>query len=113
MKKIFVSYTLRDQNINKKILVDFQGYLKAQGFDCYVDLLDNDYNEKGFQEKLVGILRECDAFLVLDSSEYLHSEWTKKELAVAEKLGLQILKMNSAEIKNIQANNKNCLKLFC
>ena len=112
IKKIFVSYTLKDKNINKKVLVDFQCYLKAQGFDCYVDLLDNDYNEEGFQEKLVGILKKCDVFLVLDSLEYLNSKWAKKELEEAEKLGLQILKINSFEIKNIQANRKNCLELL-
>lgn len=53
MKKIFFSYTLRDNNIDKAFLFDLKNWIVNQGYDCYIDLLENNYNEKGFQKQLV------------------------------------------------------------
>ena len=99
-------------SISKEFLANFQRYVKAQGLCCYIDLLDNDYNEEGFQEKLVGILKNCDIFLVMDSPEYFDSKWAHKEFEVANELGLKILKVASTELKNMQESNTDLLELI-
>ena len=101
MNKIFISYTLKDKNISKDFLEKFQKYILNQGMECYVDLLDNDYNEEGFQEKLVGVLKECNLFLAIDTFNYLNSKWTKKELKVAESLNLRIIRIKIDLLKEI------------
>ena len=101
MKKIFISYTLKDKNISKNFLEEFQRYILKQGMDCYVDLLDNEYNEDGFQEKLVSVLKEWDLFLVIDTLNYLNSKWTKMELKVAESLNLRIISIKIDSLKEL------------
>lgn len=107
MKKIFVSYTLKDKNISKIFLEEIQKYILKQGLDCYVDLLDNEYNEEGFQDKLVSVLKECDSFLVIDTFNYLNSKWTKMELKVAESLNLNIIRVKIDVLKDMVEKNLN------
>ena len=109
-KKIFFSYTLRDKNIDKGFLIALRDWIIAQGYDCYIDILDNSYNERGFQKQLVSILRTCDIFFRIDSSEYLNSKWAKKELEEAEINEIQIVTMVSEHLKRMMINNENIAK---
>lgn len=107
MKKIFFSYTLRDNNIDKSFLCGLRNWIINQGYDCYIDLLDNNYNEKGFQKQLVNTLKTCDVFFRIDCAEYLNSKWARKELDEAEINGIQIVIMSSDELKKIMSENKS------
>lgn len=110
--RVFVSYALRDRYITKELLGSFRECAKNQGIDCYVDLLDNDYNEEGFQKKLINILKNCDAFLIVDSLEYANSKWTKKEMEIAKDLQIKILKIDSSKLEKICLNNLDICTLF-
>ena len=112
MIKIFFSYTLRDENINKEFLLKLQNLVKSQGYDCYIDLLDNSYNEKGFQKKLVQMLKKSDIFCRIDSKEYLCSKWAKEELEKANLFGIKIVIVESSELINIVENKLNVAKIF-
>ena len=110
MKKIFFSYTLRDGNIDKNFLFSLKNWIIAQGYICYIDLFDNNYNEKEFQKKLVNILKTCDIFFRIDSVGYLNSIWTKKELEEAEANNIQIVTMPSDKLKKMISNNESITK---
>ena len=100
MKKIFFSYTFRDKIINKDLFVLLRHWVEKQGYYCYIDYLDNDYNKDGFQAKLVEELKDSDLFFILDSEEYHSSEWAEKELEEAKANRLKILTMLSTEMKS-------------
>ena len=99
MKKIFFSYTFRDKTINKDFFLLLRNWVEKQGYSCYIDYLDNDYNKEGFQAKLVEELQDSNLFFILDSAEYRLSEWTQKELEEANANNLKTVTMLSAELK--------------
>ena len=99
MKKIFFSYTFRDKTINKDFFLLLRYWVENQGYSCYIDYLDNDYNKDGFQEKLVEELQDSNLFFVLDSEEYHSSEWARKELEEAKANKLTIVTMLSRKLK--------------
>ena len=100
MKKIFFSYTFRDKIINREFFLLLRQWVEEQGYACYIDYLDNDYNKDGFQEKLVQELQDSNLFFILDSEEYHSSEWAKKELEEAKANCLKTVTVFSAELKN-------------
>ena len=65
-KKIFFSYAWRDENINESFLVALRKWITNQGYDCYIDLLDNNYDETAFQKQLMSVLKTCDIFFRID-----------------------------------------------
>ncbi len=99
MKKIFFSYTFRDKIINKKFFLLLRNWVEEQGYSCYIDYLDNDYNKDGFQSKLVEELQDSNYFFILDSEEYHSSEWAQKELEEAKAKKLNVVTVPSAELK--------------
>ena len=107
MKKIFISYTLRDDNIDKKFLCILRDWIVNQKYECYIDLLDNNYNEKGFQDRLIEILKTCDIFIRIDSIEYMNSKWTRMEIEEAKINGLKIVKISSEQLKKMVIENEN------
>lgn len=104
-KKIFFSYALRDKNINMSFLIELRNWVLHQGYDCYIDFLDNDYNENGFQKQLIRMLKTCDVFFRIDSEEYLASKWAKKELEEAEANNIQIVSLSSEQLQKAMLNN--------
>ena len=91
MKKIFFSYTFRDKIINKEFFLLLRNWVEEQGYSCYIDYLDNDYNKDGFQSKLVEELQDSNYFFILDSEEYHSSEWAQKELEEAKAKNVNLL----------------------
>lgn len=99
MKRIFFSYTFRDKTINKDFFLLLRHWVEKQGYSCYIDYLDNDYNKDGFQAKLEEELKNSNLFFILDSEEYHSSEWAQKELEEAHKNGLKTVTMLSSDLK--------------
>ncbi|HEM7507397.1 TPA: toll/interleukin-1 receptor domain-containing protein [Providencia rettgeri] len=81
-KKIFVSYTTRDNSIDHHSLEYLDKILKENKFTCYIDLLHNNSINK--QEKVYRELLSCDIFLAIKSSKYNESEWAMRELQIAQ-----------------------------
>lgn len=93
MRKIFVSYTNKDKNINIDFLYKVQQFLKAYG-DSYIDLFDNKSLSPQFE--ILKRINECDLLLVIKPSENIESKWVCMEIKLAEILGKKVVYVESS-----------------
>ncbi len=98
---IFVSYTLRDENITKDILTRFKNSLsKINQLTTFIDILDN-VNFENPQAEVFNQLCKAD-FVWVINSKYLHeSEWVSFELDKAKELKKSIYYIDLPTINNI------------
>ncbi len=94
-RKIFISYKRSDTSALAHQLFDA---LIKMG---YIPFLDSYSIESGvnFQEYLMNEISDADMFIMLNSSEYDQSEYTKAELVAASKLGIGILQVKFPKSK--------------
>ena len=92
-RKIFISYKRSDTTALAHQLFDT---LIKKG---YIPFLDSYSLESGvdFQEYLMNEISDADMFIMLNSSNYDQSEYTKAELVAASKLGIGILQVTFPE----------------
>lgn len=107
-KKIFVSYTTRDNKVDIYSLKVIEGKLKQLGYSCYIDLLHNDSKNK--QLRVFSELMLSDYFMMITSDNYHLSPWTQKEIMLAHKLKKRIIKINYAKI-NTSVYIKNSIAI--
>lgn len=88
-RKIFISYKRSDTTALAHQLFDS---LIKKG---YIPFLDSYSIESGvnFQEYLMNEITDADMFIMLNSSDYDQSEYTKAELVAASRLGIGILQV--------------------
>lgn len=95
-RKIFISYKRSDttalahQLFNSLIKKGYIPFLDAYSLESGVD----------FQEYLMNEITDADMFVMLNSSGYDQSEYTKAELVAASRLGIGILQVLFPESKN-------------
>lgn len=95
MPKIFISYTIRDGNINRDFLNQLQQKIS---FHCevYIDLIHNDSVDK--QDRVIKELN-CSDFMVLIRTERIDaSEWVEREILLANQLKIPIVEFEFAEL---------------
>lgn len=97
-RKIFISYKRSDTTALAHQLFDT---LIRKG---YIPFLDSYSLESGvdFQEYLMNEISDADMFIMLNSSNYDQSDYTKAELVAASKLGIGILQVIFPESKNFE-----------
>ena len=97
-RKIFISYKRSDTTALAHQLFDT---LIKKG---YIPFLDSYSLESGvdFQEYLMNEISDADMFIMLNSSNYDQSAYTKAELVAASKLGIGILQVVFPESKNFE-----------
>jgi len=97
-RKIFISYKRSDTTALAHQLFDT---LIKKG---YIPFLDSYSLEPGvdFQEYLMNEISDADMFIMLNSSNYDQSEYTKAELVAASKLGIGILQVVFPKSKNYE-----------
>lgn len=97
-RKIFISYKRSDTTALAHQLFDT---LIRKG---YIPFLDSYSLEPGvdFQEYLMNEISDADMFIMLNSSNYDQSEYTKAELVAASKLGIGILQVTFPESKKFE-----------
>lgn len=78
-RKIFISYK-RSESSN--IAIQLYEALEANNFDVFLDTHSVDKGEV-FQEELWHRMTDCDVILMLNTKEFLKSEWCNKELEKA------------------------------
>lgn len=78
-RKIFISYK-RSESSN--IAIQLYEALEANNFDVFLDTHSVDKGEH-FQEELWHRMTDCDVILMLNTKEFLKSEWCEKELEKA------------------------------
>ena len=86
------------------LLKRVRGWLENQNIESYIDLLDNSYDIKTYQSKLLEVLKTCDGLLIIESEHYYDSKWTQIERNSAEKKRIPFIKISPKEIiKAIEA----------
>lgn len=75
-RKIFVSYK-RTESSN--IAIQLYEFLEQNNFDVFIDTHSIDKGEE-FQEELWHRMTDCDLILMLNTKEFLESNWCKQEL---------------------------------
>ena len=97
-RKIFISYKRSDTTALAHQLFD---NLVKKG---YLPFLDSYSLEPGvdFQEYLMNEISDADMFIMLNSSNYDQSAYTKAELVAASKLGIGILQVVFPTSKNFE-----------
>ena len=97
-RKIFISYKRSDTSALAHQLFD------ALIYKGYIPFLDSYSLESGvdFQEYLMNEISDADMFIMLNSSDYDQSEYTKSELVAASKLGIGILQVVFPDSKKFE-----------
>ncbi|NLS55673.1 TIR domain-containing protein [Hafnia alvei] len=85
---IFVSYTTRDQYIDRELLESVFDIVSHYGH-CYIDLLHNDTNDK--QRHVELMLSQAKLLILISSTSIGKSEWVQWELAEAGKRHIPML----------------------
>ncbi|GKV90985.1 toll/interleukin-1 receptor domain-containing protein [Pectobacterium carotovorum] len=102
-KRIFVSYTTRDNKVDIYSLRFIEGKLQQLGYSCYIDLLHNDSKNK--QQRVFNELISSDYFMAIISDNYHLSPWAQKEITLACKLKKEIIKIDYRKIKEVQGGH--------
>jgi hypothetical protein len=95
--KIFVSYTIRDNSIDKDFLNQLDRFLK-ESFDVFIDYLHNDSDAK--QERIETELISSDFIVLIKTEQTYYSEWVLKEIEIAKKFKIPIFEFEFNELIN-------------
>lgn len=87
--KVFISYTVRDGNINEEVLKKIESIFKSK-YEVFIDLLHNDSEVKDKQERVIRELISSDVLFLIKTKSVMKSEWVKKEIEIAEKNNIAI-----------------------
>lgn len=88
--RIFVSYTFRDNLINKVMLEELSNLLNDFG-SPFIDILNNNSTNK--QKRIEYEILMCDIFLLLITPSINNSNWVKIEKDLARKYKKNILEL--------------------
>lgn len=95
--KIFVSYTVRDNELSRAVLEQLSIRLKKFG-TVYTDLIDNNSEHK--QERVVSELDSSDIVLLIESSGTYSSPWVKFEIERAASKGIKVYPVPYQRVMN-------------
>lgn len=99
---IFVSYTTRDNYVDRALLESISEVLSEYG-NYYIDLLHNNSNDK--QRHVEKMLSQAKLLLLISSSSIGKSEWVRWELKEAERSCIPIIKIKATPNKNETLRN--------
>lgn len=77
--KIFVSYTTKDNYINRKTLSVISAKL-SKYHDPFIDMLHNNSIKSQQQNKIKYEIEHCDLFLLIKTRSIYRSAWVKWEI---------------------------------
>ncbi|MBU2928223.1 TIR domain-containing protein [Winogradskyella psychrotolerans] len=93
--KFFISYTTKDKNITKDLLI--QVYNELSEFEnVYIDLIHNDSVNK--QKRVFEELESADQIILIETESVYESNWVKVELERAKHLKKEIIKIPFNEL---------------
>lgn len=104
---IFVSYTTRDNNVDKKLLERVSEVVSLYGH-CYIDLLHN--SEKDKQRHVEFMLSKSNLLILIASNSIFTSKWVQWELDEAKRCRIPIIMVEAkSDMSNILKNLKSIL----
>lgn len=97
-RKIFISYK-RSESSN--VAIQLYEILERNNFDVFIDTHSIDKGEE-FQEELWHRMTDCDVILMLNTKEFLKSDWCKQELdkAHVKRIGIVHLLWPDCDFEN-------------
>jgi len=110
MKKVFVSYTRRDEYIDNFLLSKINNLISS-AHSTYIDVLHNDSIDK--QKRVEAELASSDIMILLKSCSIDSSNWVKREIKIAHRYSIPIstIKIDkNSTYKQIEASICNTLK---
>lgn len=109
-QRVFISYTMRDNQLTLEILVRLKKMLQKFEIDTFVDLIDNRISQE-HQRKLYEWLISADYLYLIETTETYHSPWVKKELDIANRLNIPIIKISFSDIEHFIARPIDALRI--
>lgn len=104
---IFVSYTTRDNNVDKKLLERVSEVVSLYGH-CYIDLLHN--SEKDKQRHVEFMLSKSNLLILIASNSIFTSKWVQWELDEAKRCRIPIIMVEAkSDMSSILKNLKSIL----
>lgn len=100
-RKVFISYK-RDESTN--VAIQLYETLEKHGFDVFLDTHSIRKSEP-FQDELWHQMADSEIVIILNTSDFLGSYWTKQELAIASQLLLGIVIISWPEHTNFIPNH--------
>ncbi|MCG3470136.1 toll/interleukin-1 receptor domain-containing protein [Xenorhabdus bovienii] len=101
---IFVSYTTRDDNVDKTLLESISEIVSLYGH-CYIDLLHN--TEKDKQRHVEFMLSQANLLILIASNSIFTSKWVQWELSEAKRCCIPIIIVDAkSDMSNILKNLK-------
>ncbi|MFS4429307.1 TIR domain-containing protein [Chryseobacterium sp. S90] len=97
-RKIFISYTTIDKEINIDLLLEIEKKIQKFG-DIYIDLLHNDNNLEP-QKNVINKLTESQLLIVINSENIKNSKWVKIEVEIAKEKNIKTIYINVEDILN-------------
>lgn len=107
--RIFISYTLRGDDVTCKLLRELKAKFSAfKSVSTYIDILDN-INTEDPQAYVIEKLTESDCVLLIQSKNVDSSVWVKKELELAHKLNKLVINISLRTAKHIAYSSTEIL----
>ncbi len=102
-KHIFISYTLRDNEIGVEFLNRFKQALNLfNDVDTFIDIIDNNGTEN-HQEYIFGWIKKADYICLIETKQVYFSEWVRKEIDAANKFRIPIIKISVQDVRDFIA----------
>lgn len=102
-RKIFISYK---RNESTSVAIQLYEALEAQNFDVFLDTHSIGKGEP-FQDELWNRMTDCDVILLLNTPQFLESNWCKEEFAEAgaKQIGIVQLVWPNHQIRKIDQSS--------
>lgn len=94
---------MRDNQLTLEILARLKKMLQKFEVDTFVDLIDNTISRE-HQKDLYKWLISADYLYLIETTETYHSPWVKKELDIANKFNIPIIKIPFSDVKHFIAH---------
>lgn len=101
-QRVFISYTMRDNQLTLEILARLKKTLQKVEVDTFVDLIDNSISQE-HQRKLYEWLISADYLYLIETTGTYSSPWVKKELDIAYRHNIPIIKISLSDIEHFIA----------
>lgn len=104
-QRVFISYTLRDDEISIELLSSLKEILDKHEIDSFIDVIDNNnINTEEHQKKIYNWILTATCLFLIETKETYNSPWVKKELDYANSVNIPIMKMRFRDIKKLIMN---------
>lgn len=100
-RRLFISYRRNESSL---IAIQLYEVLEKSGFDVFLDTHSIRQGEP-FQEELWHRMTDSDIVILLNTPDFLGSQWTKEELAKASAMSLGVIQIIWPDCKPLSESN--------